>query len=90
MATESVTTEKSNLPHEDALRELRNNNWVCDYETHRVLWGAQSICRMLSERMQDDGRLEVEHFAIEGVERLLCSVIERTGWSPAGHVAKEA
>ncbi len=90
MATESVATRTPSLPDEDTLGTLRMHNWVCDYETHRTLWEAQSICRMLSERMQEDSGSEVELFAIEGVERLLNSVITRSGWRPAGHDTKEA
>lgn len=88
MATESVATEKPSLPDEDTLSALRLHNWVCDHQTHRVLWEAQSICRMINERMDEkpvDADIEIELFGLQAVERLLCSVIERSGWSPAGN-----
>lgn len=84
MANESVAGDKLKLPDEETLLSLKLNNWVCDYEAHRTLWEAQSICRMLSERMQEGPGHEVELFAIEGIERLLCDVIRRAGWAPAG------
>jgi hypothetical protein len=90
MATESVAMARTNEPNPKRRSELEGNNWVCDFQTHRVLWEAQCICSLIDDAM-DSGSFnsEVIQLAVQGVERLLAGAIARTGWTGIGWQDKD-
>ncbi|MCI1711854.1 MAG: hypothetical protein LKM32_09335 [Chiayiivirga sp.] len=91
-ATKQATAAAQTAHHipADKVDELRSNNWVCDYETHRLLWETQAMLRLIGDAFPDssdgmDGtQSELLSLATQGVERLLAGAIRRTSWSPIG------
>ncbi len=75
----------SKEPSPEARLTLEQNRWVCDYETHRVLWEAQSICSLIDDALDCSSfKKEAIQLAVQGVERLLATAISRTGWDGIG------
>jgi hypothetical protein len=72
-------------PDANRVDELKQHNWVCDYETLRVMWEAQCICRLVDDAM-DGGQPSIEavQVAVQGIERLLAVAIGRTGYTGIG------
>jgi hypothetical protein len=85
MATESLASVRTIAPSPELKKQLEDNKWVCDYETLRALWEAQSICRLIDEAMDNpEHEKQVVQLSVQGVERLLAAAISRAGWSGAG------
>lgn len=70
----------------EQLKSLSMQKWVCDYDTHRMLWEAQCILRLCDEitNENDEPWVEVAKIAMQGAERILATAIRRTGWGPIG------
>ncbi|MGX5731941.1 hypothetical protein ACWKWK_15595 [Pseudoxanthomonas beigongshangi] len=70
----------------EQLKSLSMQKWVCDYDTHRMLWEAQCILRLCDEitNENDEPWAEVAKIAMQGAERILATAIRRTGWGPIG------
>lgn len=88
MSTLRVLNEKGEQLNvsPEKLESLSGQNWICDYDTHRMLWEAQCILRLCDAMTDDDDEPwpEVAKMAMQGAERILATAIRRVGWEPIG------